>query len=340
MNHQETQNIREILDGAKHIVIVQADNPDADSLASALALEQILGEMGKQVSLYCGVDMPSYLKYLSGWDRVSAELPSAFDASVIVDASTMTLLAKLAESGKQGWLASRPCVVLDHHAETDAHIPFASVILNDPHKSSTGELVYGLAGHFGWPLDQTAAELIMTSILGDTQGLSNDLASAQTYRVMAELIEAGASRPKLEELRRELSKMPQVIFRYKAKLIERTEFHANGKIAFVDVPYQEIVEYSPLYNPNPLIQGDQLQIENVLVSIAIKKYQDGKLTASIRTSTAAPIAASLAERFGGGGHEHASGFKIEDGRPFNEVKSECINYTAELLNKLEQEHRS
>ena len=52
----------------------------------------------------------------------------------------------------------------------------------------------------------------MSSILGDTQGLSNDLASAQTYRIMADMVEAGVNRPKLEELRREYGKMPPEIY--------------------------------------------------------------------------------------------------------------------------------
>ncbi len=64
------KKIQNITDQAENIVIIQADNPDADSLASALALEQILGDMGKKVHLYCGVSIPSYLRYLEGWDRV------------------------------------------------------------------------------------------------------------------------------------------------------------------------------------------------------------------------------------------------------------------------------
>lgn len=323
--------IKEILANAERIVILQADNPDADSLASALALEQILEEMGKKVALYCGIDMPAYLKYLQGWDRVSPDLPSQFDASIIVDASTMTLFERLAGSGHQGWVASKPCIVLDHHAEVGNQIPFATALINDPESSSTGELIHRVAKKLDWPLDKTSAEFIMTSILGDTQGLSNDLTSAQTYRVMAELVELGADRPRLEELRRSFNKMAPEIFRYKADLIKRTELKNDGKLALVTIPHQEIMEYSPLYNPNPLIQGDHLQTEGVLVSIALKQYADGKITASIRCNTDAPIAAKLAEHFGGGGHEYSSGFKLTNNEQLDDVKATCISMVQELL---------
>jgi phosphoesterase RecJ-like protein len=331
------QPAAELIQAAHHIVIIQADNPDADSLGSALALEHILGDLGKQISLYCSVDMPTYLRYLTGWDRVEKELPKQFDLSIVVDASTKTLLSKLEEGGELSWLATRPCLVLDHHAEVDNLIDFASLTINDPTVSSTGELIYDLAKSLGYKISVQAGECLMTSILGDTQGLTNGLAKPTTYRVMAELIELGVDRTKLEELRRAAGKMPETIFRYKAELIKRTEFLLDNQLALVSLPQAEINEYSPLYNPGPLIQSDILQVENVIVAITFKCYDSGRITASIRCNLTAPIAAELAKHFGGGGHAYAAGFKIEDGRPFNQIKSDFTDKASELLNNLNQE---
>ena len=331
-----SKDIQDIVQNADKIVVLQADNPDADSLGSALALEQILGEMGKDVTLYCGIDMPSYLKYLQGWDRVSQELPAQFDASIIVDASTMTLFQKLSESGHQGWVAAKPAIVLDHHKQVDNRVPFANVTVNDTGSSSTGELIYKLSKELEWPLDATSGEFIMTAILGDTQGLTNDLTNAETYRIMSELVSLGVSRPALEDRRREYTKMPPEIFRYKARLIERTEFHADGKVALVTVPQAEITEFSPLYNPAPLIQNDMLQTAGVGVAMVLKSYTDGKILCAIRCNTDYPVGAELATSFGGGGHPYASGFKIQSGRPLAEVKSECIVKATALIDALTQ----
>ena len=328
------EQIKNLVDAAQRIVVLQADNPDADSLGSALALEQILSEFGKDVYLYCAVDMPNYLRYLQGWDRVNTELPSNFDMSIIVDASTLSLFEKLNASGQQGWVASKPCIVIDHHATTDNSIDFASVVLNEPAKSSTGEVIYDLANAAGWHVDATAGAFLMTCILGDTQGLTNDLTAANTYRIMADLTDIGVNRPILEEQRREASKMDPVIFKYKADLIDRTEFHHDGAIASVDIPQSEIHEFSPLYNPGPLIQSDMLQTAGVRVGVVFKVYDDGKITGMIRCNPNARIAGDLALHFGGGGHGFAAGFKITNGRPFNEVKSECIEIATQLLANL------
>lgn len=329
--YPEADQIKSIVDEAHKIVIVQADNPDADSLGSALALEHILGDLGKEPVMYCAVDMPTYLRYMSGWDRVQNDLPKEFDASIIVDASTMTLFERLEQSGQKGWLAAKPCAVIDHHETVDNPISFAKVVVNDYGRASAGELIYLISKQLGWPLSVPAQEYITSSILGDTQGLTNQLASAETYRILAEFIDNGVDRSQLEELRREYGKMPVEIFKYKAELIKRAEFTKDNRVALVAIPQAEINKYSPLYNPAPLIQNDMLQVTDVQMAIVLKSYDDGRVTAAIRSNGAAPVAATLAEHFGGGGHKHASGFKVTDGRNVDQIKTECLEEAAKLL---------
>ena len=82
----------------KHICIIQAENPDGDSLGSALALEEALSD--KEVSLYCPVDIPKYMRYFNGWSRVDIEFPYKADAFIIVDTSSSILLSKLLDNEK------------------------------------------------------------------------------------------------------------------------------------------------------------------------------------------------------------------------------------------------
>lgn len=329
--------IKQLVAEAQHIVVVQADNPDADSLGSALALEQILASLGKTVTLYCGVDIPSYLRYMPGWDRVVNDLPKQFDLSIIVDASTYTLLEQLAKTQQFSWLKAKPAIVLDHHTSVEKPLDFADATLAEPTASSTGELIFDLSQQLGWSVDISAGEHIMSAILGDTQGLTNSMTSANTYRVMAQLIELGVNRPRLEELRREASKMPASIYRYKAELIKRTNFTDDGIIAYLTIPQDEINTYSPLYNPAVLVQFDSLQVVGVQISIVFKTYDDGHMTAKIRCNSGAPIAAKLAEQMGGGGHTYASGFKIEKAKSFDEVRTTCLTAASQLITELNQQ---
>ena len=328
--------ISELVQNAHKIVIIQADNPDADSLGSALALEHILGDMGKEPILYAGTDVPSYLRYLDGWDRVQKDLPNNFDLSIIVDADTHVLFGQLEQTGQFPWLKAKPSIVLDHHPTTDKSLGFAFAKICDDQVSSTGEIIFRLARELDWKINKPAGDCLMTAILGDTQGLSNDLTKPSTYRAMAELTDLGANRPHLEELRRELSKMPELIYRYKGTLINHTQFTEDGAIAYVVVPQNEINEYSPLYNPAAVIQSDMLQTSGVKLAIVFKTYDSGRITAAIKANTGYGIAGKLAEQMGGGGHPYASGFKIEDGRRFEDIKSLCLSAASDLINGLAQ----
>lgn len=337
MNSDAVAQIKQLVKDANHTVIVQADNPDGDSMGAALALEQILFKLDVEASMYCAVDIPSYLRYMSGWDRVTSQLPKAFDLSIIVDNSTMTLLEKAYRKGDTAKLAKQPAIVLDHHSLGESTISFATVSMNEHDVSSTGELIYHIASENDWPIDETSGEHIMTAILGDTQGLSNELAKPSTYRVMADLVELGVKRPQLEERRRQSSKMPESIFRYKGELIARTKLYHDNQLALTIIPQSEINQHSALYNPAPLIQTDMLQIEHVAIAIVLKQYNDGTFTAAIRCNNGYEIAEQLAASFGGGGHPYAAGFKTLDYASLDDIKAKIIGKADELLRTIRQE---
>ncbi len=324
----------ELINQAQTIVVLQADNPDGDSLATSLALEEILSELGKQVHLYCGVDIPSYLTYLQGWDRVSKELPSHFDLSIIVDTSAWSLFENIQKSDQQHWLRTRPCLVIDHHA-VQPSIPFATEILNQP-AVATGEVVYELATKAGWSLNLNAKKMLATSILADSLGLVSEGTTARSIHIIGELVDGGVKIAELENARREMMRKGPELIHYKGELLQRVEYHHGTRIATITIPWAEIEKYSAAYNPPMLVLDDMRLTEGTELAIAFKTYPDGKITGKIRANYGKTIAGDLALHFGGGGHRYASGFKVTDGRPFDEIKTECISLAIELLDKLEQ----
>lgn len=329
----EVTQIEKILDGAKKVVIVQADNPDIDSLASSLALEAILESQGKKVVLYCGVDLPSYLHYLPGWSRITRDMPKQFDASIIVDTSSDSLLEQLTRSGAKAWLAAKPSIILDHHS-TDATISFANAIYNYP-AVATAEIIYELATTLKWRLDKQTMELLAMGILSDSLGLMSQSTSSRSIHIVGELVEGGVNLAELESLRRETLRRDPELVHYKGRLLERVEFHGDNRIAIVTIPWEEIEKYSPSYNPSMLVIDDMRLARGTDVAIAFKLYKDGKITAKIRCNYGYPIASKLAEHFGGGGHPMASGFKITDGRSYDDIKSETIKIASDLLAGME-----
>jgi phosphoesterase RecJ-like protein len=332
--YPEINQIESNLRQANKIVVIQADNPDGDSLASSLALEEILGDQGKEVVLYCGVDIPSYLHYLPGYSRVVNELPTQFDLSIIVDTSSDSLLEQLDKDNAKSWLTTRPSLIIDHHS-TPPTIQFATITSTHP-AVATGEVIYEIAQQLKWKLNSRANELIAISILSDSLGLTSEATSARSIHIIAELVESGVKLAELESARREMMRREAELIHYKGELLQRVEFHYDESIASITIPYEEIIKYSPLYNPPMLVLDDMRLARNTKIAIAFKVYPDGRITAKIRCNYGYGIGDKLAEHFGGGGHPYAAGFKVQDGRDFNQLKDDALKKADEILQELEK----
>lgn len=332
MNKQVVKNFESFLDAAQSIVVVQADNPDADSLASALILEHLLGDMGKNVGLYCGVDIPLHLTYLSGWDRVTKDIPNNFDASIIVDTSSLTLLEQLQKTNQLMWLKSKPCAVIDHH-QVELSIDFANLVINEK-AVSTGEIIYHLCQSAGWELNHDAKAFTAVSILSDSLGLTSEGTLPSSIRVIADLLEQGVDLAELESLRRKTMQRSPELIKYKGELLQRIEYFYDNQIAVLSIPWVEIEKYSHAYNPAMLAIDEMRLAEGNRLAIVFKIYDKGKLTAKIRCNYGYPIANELAKAFGGGGHPYASGFKLTDKQLISDIKPQVIQKAHQLLGDL------
>ncbi len=317
---------QKLIDQAKKIIVIQAENPDGDSLGSALALEEILGDLGKEVILYCPVEIPKYLRYINGWDRVDSSFDSSADLAIIVDTTADILLSKVLETpGVRHYLESHPVLVIDHHT-TEPTLSFDHTLLTKD-AVATSHVIHDLAVSADWTINPQAAENLMIALMSDSLGLTTPNVTSETFNLAASLTDLGASNNQIEERRREFMKKSPEILAYKGELIQKIEYLLDGKLALVHVPWDEIEQYSDAYNPGALI-GDELRlVEGVALSVVLKTYPDGKITGRLRGNL--PIAETVAGYFGGGGHNYAAGFRVYE--DYGTIVSELVTATDKAL---------
>lgn len=320
----------EFLKNKQHICIIQAENPDGDSLGSAIALDYLLADT--ESTMYCPVDIPGYLHYFDDWSRVNIEFDYKADGYIIVDTASSILLSKLLDDAAiRNCLYSKPVLVIDHHeTEDDLEFPHESIIEARP---ACADLIYQIVKSQKISVPSEAAAAIYAAISSDTLGLVSASVSAETMFTMGELIELGANPSVLDEKRRDFMKKSPRILDYKADLIKRVEYSLDGQLATVHIPFEEIQAYSNEYNPNVLILEELRMVEGVVVAVAIKTYPDGKVTGKVRTSE--PIAEQIAGYFGGGGHMYAAGFRTYD-LSYSEVVADLVKITPDLLSESRQ----
>jgi bifunctional oligoribonuclease and PAP phosphatase NrnA len=317
---------KSLIDDAKSIVIIQAENPDGDSLGSSLALEEVFGDQGKNVSLYCPVEIPKYLRYATGWDRVTSDFDTSADLAIIVDTSADVLITKVLETrGVRSFLESHPVLVIDHHT-TSSTLSFEHTMLYEE-AISTSEVIFNLSQSAGWSVNQQAAENLLLAQLSDSLGLSIQSVSPKSYRIAADLTELGAHVSTIEERRRQFMKKSPEILEYKGVLLQRVEYFLDGKLAIVHIPWEDIQKYSDQYNPSVLVLDEMRLVEGVEIGVALKSYPDGKITGKLRSNL--PISEQVAGFFGGGGHVYASGFRVYE--EYDKILNELIEATQKAL---------
>lgn len=330
------KDLADLVQSSKKIVILMANNPDGDSLASALALEEILIPLKKEVRLYCRAEIPHYLRFLDGWQRFENNLHPDYDLAIMVDNSAKNLIDDDGHGEVIKQLRLKPLVILDHHS-TVSDIDFSTICINQPEMVSTGQLIYTIAKELDWPLNKVSVTFLATSILSDSLGFTSQvmLKNSQPLRVMAELVDLGVDLSDLAQRRLEWQKIPADLVDYRGQLLQRIEFYENNQVALLVIEHDEIKKLGSLYNPTIVLDEMRL-VEGMKICLGFKKYlnpagQLFRVTLRIRCYHGCQIAQKLAEMHGGGGHPYAAGAKWEGDLDFDQIKDDVLKTVNGLL---------
>jgi bifunctional oligoribonuclease and PAP phosphatase NrnA len=321
-----------LISRSQNVIVLQPEKPDTDSLGSALALEDILGELGKKVAMYCQDPIPTYIRFMDGWDRVVDKFPAQFDLTILVDTGGPQMLSRTLEKHSKP-LTAKPFIIIDHH-KTREPMPFETIDVVDPLAAATGELLVSICRQLNWPIPPAAAKTIAPSILADTLGLSTPTTTANTVEALAEAVRRGADLYKLRRAREILDALEPELVALKADLLKRIQYHHEGKVATVVITPEELKQYAELHDPADLVNQEMRNIKGVEVAACIRNYASSlhgnKIKISMRANT--PVAAKAAQHFGGGGHDQAAGCTIE-GRSVQAVQDELVSILGKLINE-------
>jgi bifunctional oligoribonuclease and PAP phosphatase NrnA len=290
---------------ATHILILQPDAPDGDSLGTALGLEEILGDLGKTVSMYAYKEPEPYLHFLEGWDRVAQDVPKSFDLVILVDTGSPALI-KSALEHHHAALTSKPFFVIDHHVSRQEFGFAVTEIVEEA--VATAELVTRIAQELKWPISSQAATKLASALLADSLGLTTSGTTAKSVAALAELTARGANLYELSKLRREASAITPDLLHLKGKLLQSVQFHLDGRLALAEINPDTVARYKDIAEPYTLILSD-IQWTKGVELVAVFKNYGAKINVPLRSTTGA--AGPVAEILGGGGHPNAAAYRCK-----------------------------
>ena len=301
----------ERLRGARRVLAVGHENPDADTLGATLGVTRLVESLGGTADPVCTDPPPPLYDFLPGIERfrTDPDLDAGYDLLVISDCGSLERVGAVAARHPE--LFDRlPRVVIDHHASNDGA---GEADWIDPRAAATCEMVALLAARldvpFGSPgTDHSLADALMAGIVMDTATFAHPNATPRTLAVSAALVEAGA--PLSDISRRLYRTKPDVQLRLFGRVLDRLETGDGGRLVWSTLLDADLAATGTEASHSEGIIDLLAQAEAAEVAILFKEA--GQTTRiSVRTRPGGVDATVLTGRFGGGGHARAAGATVE-----------------------------
>ena len=310
-----TKELLKLFSSSENILLVCHINPDGDAIGSQLALYHYLKAKGRNVGMLSPNNLQEFLKWMDGADLInifirnrkkSIKLIGEADLIIMLD---FNQLNRLGEAEKYVINSGAVKVIIDHHLDPN---DFASLIISDPSKCSTAELVHEIISLMNGKqfLNKSYAESLYVGIITDTGNFEHGAYSGKTFRIVADLLEFGIDKEKIFNLvynNFSADHMRLLGFALNKRMIILPDY----KSAYIYLTKDDLKSYNHIKGDTEGFVNLPLSIKGINFStLFIEK--DNFIKLSFRSKGQFPVNEFAARYFSGGGHQNASGGEYYD----------------------------
>lgn len=268
--------------------------PDGDAIGSTMALAKALRQLNKSVLIYSLDEVPYDVKFIDDETLFKNELVDfEYDVIFALDSSDFGRL-KDREA-----ILNKPVINIDHHKTNTLYGDLNWV---NPDASATGEMVYELLQSLPLDIDVEVAQALYVAIATDTGNFIYSNTTRKTHLIVADLMNVGIDVPLIS--RYLYQNIPLNKFRFDSAVLNRVEFHHEGRLAIVMVSDSMKSDFQ-CDNTDNLVEAVR-NIQGVEVAALIVERGD-EVKISLRSKNQVDVSA-IAQKNSGGGHKNAAGF--------------------------------
>jgi len=275
-------------------------DPDGDTLGSSLALQSLIRRMGRPVQIMLDGTPPERLSFMPGIETIR-DVAAVQDCdallAITVDVSAVERMGKAVEIFRKAPLTAQ----IDHH-ETNPE--FAGINIIDSDAPSSASIVFELFKALGLPLREDEATNLYIGLSTDTGNFQFKNTDAHSFRIMAELMEAGLNighYSRMLFLRKDREHIALL-----GKALPTFRYAAGGKVAGMVLDYETMQEIDPLGEYCEGIVNYALNVKGVRLAYLAREAQKGSIKCSLRALPPYRVD-EVALQFDGGGHRLAAG---------------------------------
>jgi len=315
----EVSNI--LKEGNKFLVVTHV-NPDGDAVGSLLGLYGALREMEKEVWMLCAEKIPDIYDFLPGVGQILTS-PDELNGRplwiICVDVAQEDRISGDIARFRTG----AKLINIDHHPTNPAFGDFNVV---DPAATSTAEIVFKVLKQAGYRLSKDVGKCLYTGLLTDTGGFRFPGVTKSTMLLAAEMLEPGFD--SYEVTQQVYEHYPFCRFHLERLMLERMEVLLDGRLTLSVLFDEDFQRLGAEYSDSENLVNRLREVRGVEVAILMTQLPNGVIRVSFRSKDHLDVG-SIAQSFGGGGHNRAAGLRST--MPFSELKEQIVKAIAKAL---------
>jgi len=301
----ERHSIQAVLEAIErgHRFLVSAHaRPDGDAVGSMLACAMLLEQMGKQVEMVSCDRVPMIYRSLpcASAIRQVSRVEAAYDAVILLECDGV-------ERSRLRGLEEQFLINIDHHVSGRT---FANINWIDTEACAVAEMIYKLARVAGVRMNPDMATCLYTAVLTDTGSFCYEGTDVHAFELATELVRHGAKSAAIAKdvyFSQPTSKM--LLLGAALSNLKR-----EGRTAWMWVTQDDMARTNAVEEDCEGLANYAIAIAGVDIAIFLRELSDHRVRLSMRSKGKVDVA-RIAERFGGGGHQHASGCMLEGPLP-------------------------
>ena len=330
-----TKDLSKLFSTRENILLICHINPDGDAIGAQLALYHYLISKGKQAGMIAPNNLQEFLKWMDGADRINIFIRQREKCKRLIEGADLIVMLDFNQPNRLGEaenlvVASRAVkVVIDHHL--DPH-DFADMMISDPSKCSTSELIHHLIAEMNGScfINKPYAEALYVGIITDTGNFEHGSYSGSTFRTVADLLESGIEKEKIHNLvynNFSPDRMRLMGFALNQRMVMIPEYQT----AYIYLTRKDLTDYKYVKGDSEGFVNMPLSIKGIVFT-ALFIEKDGFIKLSFRSKGSFPANEFAAKYFSGGGHLNASGGDYFD------TLGHTIDYFLKALKEFYPEH--
>lgn len=248
-----------------------------------------------------------------------------FDLIISVDAGGIDQFRAIYDANLD-LFKSIPFINIDHHVSNPS---FGTVNLLDFKSSSTTMIVMDLIEKMDANLmDADIATLLLAGLITDTGSFQNPNTTPDAFAYSAHLIEKGARQQEIIQYLYRTKPLSQL--KLWGRILSKIQFDEGNRLVWSTITKEDLAETGSTSDMSEgLIDELMSNAPGSEIIFLLKDKGEGVISGSVRTTDAKIPASQVAEKFGGGGHMQAAGFKVT-GKTIQEVEQWVVTTLREF----------